>query len=191
MDYLIKPHWHEGTPLLSDLTCDVPPGLQRACNLANEVAYRYLGYRNSCIVTSHALAAFLRIQRYEADLVRPEWHVFPEHGHGAALSWDGDGSRRPAASPGHWRGHLAVSCTGFLLDPTIDQLSTEDMKISPLVISMAGWWNEGTGIKFVDENGTFFRGDRYHRQAGWKSAPDARPSRWRPLLHRIADAWIR
>lgn len=198
---MTKPHWAEGTPSLSSLTKDIPPDLQSACELANRVAYSILGYRNSCVLTSHALAAFLKLRRYEPCLVRPEWHVFPEcrcdfgdcHGRayrGGALSWDGDGSRRPASRPGYWNGHLAVTCDGYLLDPTIDQLNNESVHLPCLVISLAGWWDKGTDIRFVNSEGTFVRGNKYHRQAGWKSRPDARPSHWHNVLHQMVSVWL-
>lgn len=186
----------DGTVPLADLVRDVPPDLAYACGLANEVAYSVLGYRSTCVLTSHALAEFLRLRGREPELVRPEWHAFPKcrcatgacHGlacHGGSLSWDGDGTHRPASAPGFWKGHLAVACDGHLLDPTIDQLNNGYVNLPPLVVPMAGWWDEGLSVRFTDTEGTFVRGNKYRRQVGWKSAPDARRSHWDDVLREM------
>lgn len=177
---------------LAELAARAPAGLVRACQVANRAAFGLLARRNVCVVASHALAAFLALQRYEPVLVRPEWHVFPADRRlpGASLSWDGDGTRRRAAVPGCWHGHLAVACAGFLLDPTIDQVNGAGIAVPPLVIPLGGWWDEGGWVEFTDEAGAYVRGCRYHRQRGWKSAPDARPSHWADVLHRMVDLWL-
>jgi hypothetical protein len=46
--------------------------LERWCLLANAAAHDIEGVRNTCILTSHALVAFLRMQGLEAEVFRAE-----------------------------------------------------------------------------------------------------------------------
>jgi hypothetical protein len=213
-----RPIWAAEAPLLADLTAAVPLDLRDACTLANACAYQWLGYRNSCILTSHALAAFLRLRGHDASLVRVELHPFPQcrctpdtlaalnvrynsnlrwescHGRNCdayVLGWDGDGSRRRAASPGKWAGHLAVTSEGCLLDPTADQVNKSFEVLRPVAVPLPEGWDEGKGIRFTDGSRTFVRYERYHRQAGWKSAGDARPSHWMPVVHRMVGRFLK
>lgn len=161
----------------------VPGDLQRWCNLANRAAWIDMGEPDTCILTSHALAAYLELMGREPRLVRVEAAAFgPRTGH--ILGSEGNGTRMPAAAPGMWNGHLAVACDGHLLDPTIDQMNLDDhnqFSFAPLVFGLPVWWDEGRAIFFTDGGGNMLRYTKFSRQAGWKSAPDARPSHWRPV----------
>lgn len=169
---------------LAELATIVPAHLQAACEKANAMAYALRLERNTCVLTSHALVAYLReVEGLDAAPVRVEVHVHArERGHGHALGWDGDGSRRRGAGPGMWHGHLAVVCGDFLLDPTIDQVNDGKVNLRPLVLPLPSGWNDGFPVIFTDAEGTDARYSKYRRQVGWKSAGDARPSHWRPVV---------
>ena len=160
--------------------------LRRWCRLANRAGRNVCGYRNSCIATSHALAAFLRSRGLEADPFRAEVHVHsPDRNvYGFVLGSSGDGSRQPGASPGMWRGHLAVTCGSYILDPTIDQASVGGKRIKPAVFAQPERWDEGCGHRW-EESGLGVSYSKYYRQVGWKSAGDARPSHWRDIAAEI------
>jgi hypothetical protein len=158
--------------------------LLRWCRLANIVAFEMLGYRNSCILTSHALAAFLHLKGLDAEPFRAEVHVHhltDRTVSGCGLGGDGDGTRRPAADPGSWRGHLAVTCDGYVLDPTIDQANVGGERIRPAVFAMPLGWEDGKSHRWT-EGDLQVSHQRYHRQVGWKSAQAARPVHWRDVL---------
>jgi hypothetical protein len=185
---------------MDQLTFDIPPDnspaayvsdLRRWCDLANRIAYETLGYRNSCVLTSHALAAFLREQGIDAEPFRAEMHAFPDDGldAGFVLGSSGDGTRRPAASPGGWWGHLAVSCGEWVLDPTIDQSAVGYRRLRPAVFRKPSGWDEGVAHCW-NENGIDVRYQRYYRQVGWKSAPDARPSHWLDVVLKMQIATL-
>lgn len=180
----VTPRTWPNAPALAELTSTVPANLQAACEKANTMAYAICLNRATCVLTSHALAAYLReAEGLDAAPVRVEAHIFPQRGYGSTLGWDGDGSRRAAAAPDMWHGHLAVTCEGFLLDPTIDQVNDENMHLpAGLVLPLPTDWDDGRSVAFVDAEGTFARYCKYHRQVGWKSAGDARPSHWRPVV---------
>jgi hypothetical protein len=173
-----------GSPLpLAQVRESVPADLQAWCELANEAGWMEMGEPDTCVLTSHALAEYLRLMGREPQLVRVEAAAHPrcQRGTGVILGSEGDGTRRPAAGPGKWHGHLAVACDGHLLDPTIDQVNNELLHFTPLVFPLPSWWDEGRAIFFTDGDRNMLRYKRFYRQAGWKSAPDARPSHWRPV----------
>ena len=166
-----------------------PTKLERWCLLANKAGYELEGVRNSCILTSHALVAFLRMQGLEAEVFRAQAKVHccqhDRQCYGSVAGSDGDGTRRPKSDG--WHGHLAVSCGDFVLDPTIDQLEVScGQRPRPAVfVKLDGWdttppdrpWQGGAWQHWLD-------GDleishvRHPRQVGWKSKPAARPSKW-------------
>jgi hypothetical protein len=90
-----------------------------------------------------------------------------------------------------WRGHLAVTCGPYVLDPTIDQAAAGKIRLRPAVFLKPAGWDEsgrddgsranGTAY-WWDERGLMVRYGKYHRQVGWKSAGDARPSHWRDIV---------
>jgi hypothetical protein len=164
--------------------------LEHWCLLANAAAYDIEGVGNSCILTSHALVAFLQLQGFEAEVfrARASVHLTKEFerrlgrpGYGAAAG-EGHFSR----SPGGWAGHLAVSCGDFVLDPTLDQLEAEGQRPRPAVfVKPVGWdvpppdrpWQGGAWHHWRD--GDLNVGHARHpRQVGWKSKPAARRSSW-------------
>jgi hypothetical protein len=168
--------------------------LERWCLLANTVAYTLDGVRNTCIHTSIALAEFLRLWGLEAEVFRAEAHVHcarPDHQncHGSTAGSNGNGTRRPKSAG--WRGHLAVSCGDYVLDPTLDQLSTScGLRPRPAVfLKPDGWgmtppdrpWQGGAWHRWQEGNLDVSH-VRYRHQVGWKSKPAARPSRWREIV---------
>lgn len=155
--------------------------LQRWCRLANRAGRNIFGFRNSCIMTSHALAEFLRGCGLDAECVRVEVHA---HGNSAGfiLGGDGGGMRRPAASPGHWRGHLAVTSNGYILDPTIDQGGKGAFRLKPAVFAIGESWS-ATAYKHVwEESGFTASHEAYRKQAGWKSRAESRPAHWADVV---------
>src|SRR5258708_1258485 len=97
--------------------------LAHECSIANQEAYSFTGARASCILTSAALMDVMRELGYEADPMRLAVSVSPNNRdkEGVLLGSDGDGSRRPAAGPGNWNGHLAIVIENrYLMDATID-----------------------------------------------------------------------
>src|SRR5262245_32795004 len=77
---------------------------------ANRVTVKFNGSRDTCILTSFALHDVLKRLGYSSRPLRIEAAVFPDDRkyYGTILGGAGDGSRRPAAAPGMWKGHLAV-----------------------------------------------------------------------------------
>ena len=156
--------------------------LERWCLIANVAAYEVCQCRNSCIATSFALAAFLREQGLQAEPFRAEVYIHSDDRAitSTSLGSSGDGTRRPAAAPGMWHGHLAVTCGDYVLDPTIDQAEVGGISILPAVFAKPDGWDQGAAYCW-DESDLHVRYKRYHRQVGWKSAGDARPSHWRDI----------
>jgi hypothetical protein len=182
-----------GTYLLEELDNTIPAELLLPCILANAAAYIDCGHPATCVLTAHALAAYLREQHdLEPSLVRVEAHAHPQcrcesdcHGRycsGKVLGSPPWGERRPATRPGWWGGHLAVTCDGYLLDPTIDQVNNDLMHLPPIVVPLPDDWENGGGPQVADGEGTGVWWRKYYRQIGWKSAGDARPSHWRPVV---------
>ena len=167
---------------MTDGTVPALDQLQRWCELANHASFARWKARDTCILTSHALAAFLQARGLVAEVFRAEAHVHsPDRNvYGAAVGWDGDGTRRKAAAPDMWHGHLAVICEGHALDPTIDQMEVGGKRIRPAVFPVPERWDEGVWHRW-DEDGLTVSYCKYRRQVGWKSAGDARPSHWQPV----------
>jgi hypothetical protein len=157
--------------------------LREWCQLANWCAFEIYGARNTCIATSHALAAFLRARGLSAEPFRAEVHAHARVSkpdiYGFGLGWDGDGSRRPKVDG--WRGHLAVSCGDWVLDPTIDQADVGGVTIEPAAFRKPAGWTGGQGYQWT-ERGINVRYSFYRRQVGWKSAPAARRCQWADVL---------
>ena len=173
--------------------------LEEWCRLANAAAYEIEGVRNTCIQTSHALAAFLRSKGLEAEVFRAEAKVFCKlHDRkctGSVAGSNGDGTRRPKSSG--WYGHLAVSCGDYVLDPTIDQLEvTCGLRPSPAVFLKPEGWGEsppdmpwaGGAWHHWDEDGLDVGHVRHRKQIGWKSKPAALPSRWTNIRELMSES---
>jgi hypothetical protein len=168
--------------------------LRKLTLLANKAAYAVLGYRDSCILTSNALRHVLIGMGGDAKIVRVTCGIFPEDRkyYGAVLGSDGDGTFRPAAEPGMWKGHVVVTLgREWLLDPTLDQANKpewpEDICVHPVAVRLDEqfWqleerpWQHHT--MFFKSGTTTFRYNLYHKQTGFLNAGDARPSHWRPV----------
>ena len=99
------------------------PEFQKLAALTNRVVIRFNESRSTCVLTSFALHDVLQRLGYGSRPLRIEAAVFPDDRKlcGTILGAFGAGCRR-AASPGMWRGHLAVVVEDeWLLDPTLDQ----------------------------------------------------------------------
>lgn len=167
--------------------------LQYWCLLANVAAYEIEGVRNTCILTSHALVEFLRIQGLQAEVFRAVAAVHccrhDRQCHGSSAGSNGDGTRRPKSE--NWNGHLAVSCGNYVLDPTLDQLEVScGQRPAPAAfLKPEGWdvappdrpWQGGAWHSWRDGD-IEIRHGRYRHQAGWKSKPAARPNSWMDVV---------
>jgi len=178
------PKWEDASVLVSD----EHKYLDTIVQLTNELALDWNGGSpSSCISTSHALHYVLRELGYPASLVRVTTAVFPD-ARGSCGAVLGSDQRSSAASPGMWSGHLCCA-VGFdwLLDATLDQANKPewgDAKVRPLAIPVHSTFFEGKTI-FLRLPGVRFRYSIFARQNGWRSAPESRPSHWRPLAERI------
>jgi hypothetical protein len=169
---------------------------QQLVTIANRVAVEFNdGSRDTCVLTSFALHNVLQRLGYNSRPLRIEAAVFPDDRKlcGTVLGgWSEPGSRR-AASPGMWRGHLAVVVEDdWLLDATIDQANKKEwprsMRVGPLTVKLSEkFWAEYGSI-LVRTNSCTVRFSPLPRQNGFAHAGDARPSHWRPLADRILRA---
>ena len=168
------------------------PEFQKLVTIANRVAAKFNGSRSTCVLTSFALHDALQRLGYGSRLLRIEAAVFPDDRKlcGTILGgWCEPGCRR-AASPGMWRGHLAVVVEDeWLLDPTLDQANKKEwprsMRVGPLTVQLTEkFWAEHGSI-LVQTNGCSVRFSPHPRQVGFANAGDARPSHWKPLADRI------
>ena len=69
--------------------------LENWCLLANAAAYAIEGVRNTCILTSHALVAFLQLQGFEAEVFRARARARPPRS-----SSNGSAGQATAQPPG-------------------------------------------------------------------------------------------
>jgi len=164
--------------------------------IANELSFRETGARNACIYTSAALCDALVRLGYRARMLRVEAAYYPPgRGCGGVLGFRGDGTRRPAASPGMWRVHVAVVVDEtYLLDPTLDQLAGAEPFVWPVTPEfLAGerciFWFDGVRHLVFPEprRGTMIRYFAFPTKGGWKSKPAYRCSR-RDLVDQIVRA---
>ena len=166
------------------------PEFQNLVTITNPVAAKFNGSRDTCILTSFALHDVLRRLGYGARPVRIVAAVFPDDRKLCGTILGGWRGCRRAASPGMWRGHLAVVVDDeWLLDPTLDQANKKEwprsMRVGPLVvrISKKFWSEHGSILVQVDKCSVRF--SPHPRQIGFANAGDARPSHWQPLADRI------
>jgi hypothetical protein len=162
---------------------DVAP-LARVTTTVHDEALAASGRRDTCIFTSAALVAVLEALGYAASMARVEVAVFaPDRRQiGTVLGSFGDGTRRPAAAPGKWAGHVAVLVTAgphgdlpqpILCDPTMDQ--AEGLVDRPVAVRVPqDWWAPGGRVRLRWESGVFGRVDAHPERRGWLSAPDYR-----------------
>jgi hypothetical protein len=166
--------------------------------MANRVAREFNdGALNTCIQTSYALAAALTDLGYaDARPVRVEAASFPDPPKLIGVILGRYSGKR--AKKDHWWGHLVV-CIGqsWLLDPTLDQ--SNDAKgakewadagvaVEPVAAPLTPeFWANADAVWAPFPAGS----TRYWLvpQKGFARAPDARPSRWRPLAKEITR-WL-
>jgi hypothetical protein len=159
--------------------------LHRLTVAVNEAARRETGHRANCILASGALMDILHTRGVEARCVRAEVVATPRSNAriGHALGSFGDGTRRPAAGPGMWHGHLVVVAGDVLLDPTLDNLAhNEDCAyLKPFAgpitdtprSARGGMWftldHAGIGTPIPTWLGSDVRYNLYPDVGGWKS----------------------
>jgi hypothetical protein len=147
----------------------------------NRCSFAELGYRNSCILTSHALDYVLRQLGYTSKVLRISATVYPidQRLTGVALGLDSYGNgRRPKAGKDHWHGHVAVLVNNrWLLDPTLDQANRDSINVTPVAFEMTTLEPRGPLI-FLRINDCDVRYEIYRNQKRFATAPDARPSHW-------------
>jgi hypothetical protein len=171
---------------VDELEALVPAELAEANQAAN-AANRRVGNRiDNCIAVGCALCRYLLEYGHPAELVRISAGVFPPNSvQAVVLGSEGHGTRRPAAGPGMWRGHLGVECEGFLLDPTLDQATGPEMPypVPPMVVLLPADWGKDrwASVYIILDGGTRLRWTRYPRQVGFRSVPAARPAQWRDI----------
>jgi hypothetical protein len=167
---------------------------QKLVTVANQIAVKFNGSRDTCILTSFALHDVLQRLGYISRSLRIEAAVFPDDRklYGNILGRIDPGCRR-RASPGKWWGHLAVVVDNdWLLDATLDQANERAwprvMHVGPLAIQLSEkFWMERGSI-LVQVNQCSVRFSPHPRQIGFTNAGDARPSHWKPLADRIFHA---
>jgi hypothetical protein len=171
------------------------PKFQKLVITANQIAVKFNGSRDTCILTSFALHDVLQRLGHNSRPLRIEAAVFPDDRKlcGTILGGITSDYRRRAASPGKWWGHLAVLVEDkWLLDPTLDQANKrawpQAMRVGPLAVQLSEkFWAERGSI-MVQTNGCTIRFSPHQRQNGFANAGDARPSHWKPLADRILRA---
>jgi hypothetical protein len=168
------------------ITKSTDPKLQMLVTIANAVSRSFNRCRNTCILTSYALDDVLRRLGMHSYPLRVKAAVSPNE-----LGLKGTLLGRPggkATKPGMWNGHLAVAIEKeWLLDPTLDQANRREWpacaRVGPAVVKLNDEFWDGKPV-FILMNGSLVR--YFHvKQNGFAKAPDARPSHWRELAHRI------
>ncbi len=167
---------------------DYPTQLVRATNLTNAAILEVYGSPGGCILGAYALNEVLHRLGLKPKIVRVEVHIFPHKGNlGTSLGGRGDGTRREAAGKGMWNGHLAVLVDDkWILDPTLDQLNTQGIvNVPPMVVEINDKDYYGKPCSWNEYNDQTVRYHIYHKQVGFKDAPDARASHWRPVAELV------
>jgi hypothetical protein len=180
---------------MSDNIVTLKPKFQKLVTTANQIAAKFNGARDTCVLRSFALHDVLKRLGYNSRPLRIEAAVFPDDRKftGTILGgWREPGARRAAASD-KWWGHLAVVIAdSWLLDPTLDQANMSEwpraIHVGPLAIRLSKkFWAEHRSILFRT-NGCTVRFSPHPRQVGFVNAGDARPSHWKPLADQILQA---
>ena len=90
-------------------------------------------------------------------------------------------TRRPKSDG--WNGHLAVSVSDYVCDPTLDQLQAEGRCAAPAVLGKPDGYDATPRVWHEWAEGDLtIRHARHPRQIGWRSKPAARASAWRDLV---------
>jgi hypothetical protein len=181
--------------------------LQAMCALFNRAIFEFYESRASCIFSTAVVCDVLRQTLNWPHIypMRVEAAVFRERGPGCILGSAGDGTRRPAAEPGMWRGHLVTVIQDsdgdeeYLIDTTLDQVNDNhpELDAKPCVVYLPHTpWREPprwegalkwTGNMPIFGNGATVRYVEFHRQNGWKSAGDFRLNRRKRLVERLME----
>jgi hypothetical protein len=171
--------------------------LKTIVQVTHDVSLRYNeGVRNTCILTSYALADVLQRLGADAYPLRVVAGVLPRPNklYASVLGKMSHGPR----SPGAWKGHLVVAIKKeWLLDPTLDQANDynqwpSSLCVSPAVVRLNDefWngrlvWMDGLGPE--ERSRTIVRYSLYRKQHGFANSPAARPSYWKPVADRTMD----
>jgi hypothetical protein len=169
--------------------------LSAFCVLANKMIRNHYGRPDSCIYSAGVVCDVLTHFGIRAEPLRVEAAIFPnirQHG-GVVLGSLGDGTRRPAAKPDCWHGHLCTLVENvYLVDTTFDQVNVgrPELKAGPVTLDLreTKWFDPSppwrgcpwTGCLSIFDSTV--RYTRYPRQVGFKSAGDFQPSRRRRLV---------
>ena len=80
--------------------------LVELCRAVNSVIRSPDGRTDYCIFASAILQDVLLALGHDASVLRVEAVILPDDHDAVTFGGFGDGTRRPAAGPGEWRGHL-------------------------------------------------------------------------------------
>jgi hypothetical protein len=167
--------------------------------VANREIFKFCRNRASCIFSTAVVCDVLTHFGMKSEPLRVTTGAFPDKGTGVILGSDGDGEKRPAAKPGHWKGHLVSLVEDqYLIDTTLDQINRRgSCKVGkPVVIYLPDteWWEERPFSRDLRLTGVLpllpglsVRYSKYHRQNGWKSAPDFRPGIHKTAVARLIE----
>jgi hypothetical protein len=166
------------------------------CLLANREIFRYYGSHHSCVFSTGVICELLAHFGIKAEPLRVEAGIFPDDRKlpGCVLGSSGDGTRRPAAKPDHWQGHLVSLVENrYLIDTTLDQ-ADRHLNARPVVIDLTRttWFKPNlrsgqcTGLLRLWD-GVLVRYSPAPRQVGWKHAGDFRPRRRREIAARLIE----
>lgn len=159
----------------------------------NQTSYRAFGGRESCILSSFAVAYILMSKGYESFPIRVYASVFSKERNvtGVSLGGKGDGTRIPAAMEGMWNGHLAVFAKSrrgnksYLLDPTLDQVNRKRIRVKPVVLEIPEMFLIARRGALYQIGNCNVRYSACPHQNGFMNKPDARPSHWFPIAERV------
>jgi hypothetical protein len=163
------------------------------CMAVNDSIRTPEGERAFRILAAAATRDILQAKGWNADVLRVSATVFPLHDrlelHCISLGRDGDGTRKPAAGPGMWHGHLvAIADRRWLLDPTLDQTD----RAPPMVFEfpdqwLAGDWRSRRPAIDVPIADGWARYKAFPGRGGFKAAPDFRPSHRREIVKTVVS----
>jgi hypothetical protein len=156
------------------------------CMAVNRAIRTSRGQTNFCVLAAAAARDILLAKGWKADVLRVAASVMPNDpsAHGVSVGSDGDGTRRPAAGPGKWWGHLVAIAEGkWIVDPTLDQTDISP----PMVIEFPDWWLAGRQSIFVPIPEGEVRYKAFPGRGGYKSAPDFRPCRRRGIVQSVIN----